>query len=215
MPHVQESGTRIQRRSSAEMNLVSDFFMIKREPFIKIVYLEFYYIQVKCKHLAAVNTIHRIEFSKYIFLLHLFQLQNIFLYPCSFLCPACPPLNGALLTTSQNTNLIEGSVITFQCDPEFSLVGAATATCNNSGLWYPDRTLLECEFIDLCLPACMHVCCIMAYIGVAAPTGGNVASVAGGVTGGLLVLLLLVLVMIALLAKKRKSKGYNCLRIQY
>ncbi len=94
-------------------------------------------------------------------------------------------------------------------------MGAATATCNNSGLWYPDRTLLECEFIDLCLPACMHVCCIMAYIGVAAPTGGNVASVAGGVTGGLLVLLLLVLVMIALLAKKRKSKGYNCLRIQY
>ena len=57
----------------------------------------------------------------------------------------------------------------------------------------------------------------LLYIGVAAPivTGGNIASVAGGVTGGLLVLLLLVLVMIALLAKKRKSKGYNCLQIQY
>ncbi|XP_064403265.1 complement receptor type 1-like [Halichondria panicea] len=57
-----------------------------------------------------------------------------------------PPLNGALLnTTSQNTNLIEGSVITFQCDPGFSLVGATTATCNNSGLWDPDLALLECS----------------------------------------------------------------------
>ena len=96
-------------------------------------------------------------------------------------------------------------------------MGAATVTCNNSGLWDPDPTLLECEFIDLCLSACMY--CIMAYIyiGVAAPTGGhgNVASVAGGITGGLLVVLLFVLVMIALLViifKKRKSKGENCLR---
>ncbi len=72
-------------------------------------------------------------------------------------------------------------------------MGAATVTCNNSGLWEPDPTLLECEFIDLCLPACMYVCCIMAYIGVPV-TGGNVASVAGGVTGGLLVVLLFVLV---------------------
>ncbi|XP_064401761.1 complement receptor type 1-like [Halichondria panicea] len=51
-------------------------------------------------------------------------------------------LNGALLNTnSQNT---EGSVITFQCDPGFSLVGAATASCNNSGLWDPDPALLKC-----------------------------------------------------------------------
>ena len=64
--------------------------------------------------------------------------------PVSCALPA-PPLNGALLNTnSQNTNLIEGSVIAFQCDPGFSLVGAATATCNNSGLWDPDPALLEC-----------------------------------------------------------------------
>ncbi|XP_064402947.1 sushi, von Willebrand factor type A, EGF and pentraxin domain-containing protein 1-like isoform X2 [Halichondria panicea] len=56
-----------------------------------------------------------------------------------------PPLNGALLNTnSQNTNLTESSVITFQCDPEFSLMGAVTATCNNSGLWDPDPALLDC-----------------------------------------------------------------------
>ncbi|XP_064407176.1 uncharacterized protein LOC135352000 isoform X2 [Halichondria panicea] len=55
-----------------------------------------------------------------------------------------PPLNGALLNiNSQNTNPTEGSVITFQCDPGFSLVGAVTATCNNFGLWDPDQSLLE------------------------------------------------------------------------
>ncbi len=89
-----------------------------------------------------------------------------------------------------------------------------TATCNNSGLWNPDPALLECEFIVVSAMQHACICCIMAYIyiGVAAPTGGNVASVAGGVTGGLLVVLLFVLVMIALLVKKRKSKGENCLR---
>ncbi|XP_064403073.1 uncharacterized protein LOC135348703 [Halichondria panicea] len=56
-----------------------------------------------------------------------------------------PLLNGALLSTNcQNTNLVEGSVITFQCDPGFSLVGAETATCNNSGLWDPNPARLEC-----------------------------------------------------------------------
>ena len=65
-------------------------------------------------------------------------------YPVSCVLPA-HPLNGALLnTTSQNTNLTEGSVFTFQCDPGFSPVGAVTVTCNNSGLWDPDPALLEC-----------------------------------------------------------------------
>ncbi len=39
---------------------------------------------------------------------------------------------------------MEGSVITFQCDPGFSLVGEVTVTCNNSGLWDPDPALLDC-----------------------------------------------------------------------
>ncbi len=73
-----------------------------------------------------------------------FLLQSYSLYSVSCVLPA-PPLNGALLNTnSQNTNLVEGSVITFQCDPGFSLVGAATVTCNNSGLWYPDPALWDC-----------------------------------------------------------------------
>ncbi|XP_064401038.1 sushi, von Willebrand factor type A, EGF and pentraxin domain-containing protein 1-like isoform X2 [Halichondria panicea] len=61
-----------------------------------------------------------------------------------------PQLNGALLNTnSQNT---EGSVITFQCDPGFSLVGAVTASCNNSGLWDPDPALLKCMSISFQSP---------------------------------------------------------------
>ncbi len=73
------------------------------------------------------------------------------LYLVTCVLPA-PPLNGALLT---NTNPTEGSVITFQCDPGFSLVGTETATCNNSGLWDPDPALLECKFIYVSMPACM------------------------------------------------------------
>ncbi|XP_064402132.1 uncharacterized protein LOC135347907 isoform X5 [Halichondria panicea] len=98
-----------------------------------------------------------------------------------------PLLYGALLNTNfQNTNLMEGSVITFQCDPGFSLVGAVTATCNNSGLWDPDPAVLRC---------------------VAAPTGGNVAAIAGGVAGGIMVaLLLILLIIIILLVVLRKRK---------
>ncbi len=82
--------------------------------------------------------------------------------PCTYIVTCVlptPPLNGALFT---NTNPTESSVITFQCDPGFSLVGAETATCKNSGLWDPDPALLECKFI-LCLNACMPVCCILTY----------------------------------------------------
>ncbi len=81
-------------------------------------------------------------------------LHLVYLVSC--VLPASP-LNGALLNnTSQNTSRFEGSVITFQCDPGFSLVGAGTVTCNNSGLWDPDPTLLECEFVcSVC--ACLHV----------------------------------------------------------
>ncbi len=74
---------------------------------------------------------------------HFYINHNYSLYSVSCVLPV-PPLNGTLLNTSQNTNLVEGSVITFQCDPGFSLVGAVTVTCNNSGLWDPDPALWDC-----------------------------------------------------------------------
>ncbi len=65
-----------------------------------------------------------------------------FLVPIVTCVLPTPPLNGVLLT---NTDQTESSVITFQCDPGFSLVGTETATCNKSGLWDPDPALLECN----------------------------------------------------------------------
>ncbi len=79
--------------------------------------------------------------------------HSLYVYIVICVLPA-PPLNGALLT---NTNQTESSVITFQCDPGFSLVGTDTAICNNSGLWDPDPALLECKFDHLCLNACMYM----------------------------------------------------------
>ncbi len=40
-----------------------------------------------------------------------------------------------LNTNSQNTNLIKGSVITFQCDPGFSLVGSVAVNVTNGCLY--------------------------------------------------------------------------------
>ncbi len=77
--------------------------------------------------------------------------HSLYTYIVTCVLPALP-LNGALLTI---TNLTEGSVISFQCDPGFSLVGTESATCNNSGLWDPDPALLECKFIYVSMPACM------------------------------------------------------------
>ena len=110
-------------------------------------------------------------------------------------------LNGTLLT---NTNQTESSVITFQCDPGFSLVGSETATCNNSGLWDPDPALLECKFINVPMPVCMlH---IDFYIGEAI-TGAWIAALSGGVVAIVMVLILLVVILVVTITKKRRSKG--------
>ena len=54
------------------------------------------------------------------------------------------------------------------------------------------------------------------HVGVVAPTGGNVAAIAGGIGGGILVALLVALVVIALvvivvLRRKRKGELTNSL----
>ncbi len=126
-----------------------------------------------------------------------------FLVPIVTCVLPAPPLNGALLT---NTNQTESSVITFQCDPGFSLVGTETATCNNSGLWDPDPALLECKFIFM--SQCLSVCCILTYIGVAITGAWNVAALSGGVVAIVMVLILLVVIflLVVTITKKRKSK---------
>ncbi len=112
-----------------------------------------------------------------------------FLVPIVTCVLPAPPLNGTLLTSIQNTSTIEGSVITFQCDPGFSLVGTKIATCNNSGLWDPDPALLECKFTKI--------------------TGArNVAALSGGFVALVVVLILLVAIFLLVAnAKKKKSKA--------
>ena len=76
-----------------------------------------------------------------LYIIDFFIVYPPFLVPIVTCVLPPPPLNGTLLT-----NANESSVITFQCDPGFSLVGTETATCNNSGLWDPYPVLLECKF---------------------------------------------------------------------
>ncbi len=124
-----------------------------------------------------------------------------FLVPLVTCVLPTPPLNGILFT-----NQTESSVITFQCDPGFSLVGTETATCNNSGSWDPDPALLECKFIFM--SQCLSVCCILTYIGVV--TGAlNVAALSGGVVAIVMVLIVLVVIflLVITITKKRKSKS--------
>ena len=53
------------------------------------------------------------------------------------------PLNGTILDYS-SIDTIEGSVITFQCNPGLSPEGVMTATCTNVGVWSPDPAGVEC-----------------------------------------------------------------------
>ena len=47
-----------------------------------------------------------------------------------------------------NVATVEGSVITFQCDPGFSTIAEMTATCNSSGQWSTDPSQLVCTWSD-------------------------------------------------------------------
>ena len=45
-----------------------------------------------------------------------------------------------------NLATTEGSVITFQCDPDFSPAAEMIATCNSSGQWNTDPSQLVCTW---------------------------------------------------------------------
>ena len=54
------------------------------------------------------------------------------------------PLSGTILN-NDNIVTIEGSVITFQCNPGLSPEGEMTATCTNAGVWSTDPARVECS----------------------------------------------------------------------
>ncbi len=82
-------------------------------------------------------------------------------------------------------------------------MGAATTTCNNSGLWNPDLALLECS----CKFICVLMYAVYNYIDLYIdPETGNVAAVAGGVVGSIVIVALIILVVIVLLVVLREKR---------
>ena len=53
------------------------------------------------------------------------------------------PMSGTILDYD-NIVTIEGSEITFQCNPGLSPEGEMTATCTNAGIWSPDPAGVTC-----------------------------------------------------------------------
>ena len=88
-------------------------------------------------------------------------------------------------------------MISFQCEPGFSLVGEGTVTCNNSGLWSPDPALLICASM-LPLLLCILQTITLFLTGPSLPVPVDIAPIAGGVVGGLIAVILVVLMVIVL-----------------
>ena len=53
-------------------------------------------------------------------------------------------MSGTILDYD-NIVTIEGSVITFQCNPGLLPEGETTAICTNAGIWRPDPAGVECK----------------------------------------------------------------------
>ena len=86
-------------------------------------------------------------------------------------------------------------MISFQCEPGFSLVGGGTVTCNNSGLWSPDPALLMCTSM---LPPLLCILLIITIFIVGPLVAVDIAPIAGGAVGGLIAVILVVLMVIVL-----------------
>ncbi len=103
------------------------------------------------------------------------------------------------------------------CDPGFSPAHEMIATCNNSGFWHPDPALLECQskYIFKYVISTMKITIFLyIYLGIPTlppPSSGNIAALAEGVAGGVLVVVLIILgTLVLLLVLRTKRKGiYN------
>ena len=88
-------------------------------------------------------------------------------------------------------------MISFQCEPGFSLVGGGTVTCNNSGLWSPYPALLmRTSMLPLLL--CILLIITVFLTGSSVPVPIDIAPIAGGVVGGLIAVILVALMVIVL-----------------
>ena len=55
------------------------------------------------------------------------------------------PCNGAIVEYERlNETVLEGTVLTYQCDNGFSLTGPNTITCTNAGVWSTEPEAIMC-----------------------------------------------------------------------
>ncbi len=55
------------------------------------------------------------------------------------------PVNGTIVGYDMlNETLVEGTVLTYECDNNLSLTGPNTITCTNAGVWSTDPREIMC-----------------------------------------------------------------------
>ena len=119
------------------------------------------------------------------------------------------PFNGTIVDYELlNETVLEGTVLTYQCDNGLSLTGPNTITCTNAGVWSTAPEEIMCMSPtegDLYKLLVLH-CSIHT-----SPPGTDIGPIVGGVVGGILVVVCLIgIVVIALfLLKRQKSDEFR------
>ena len=83
---------------------------------------------------------------------HIIMLWHILLYPIRCISPHAvncslpeEPSNGTIVDYERlNDTVLEGTVLTYQCDNGLSLTGPNTITCTNAGVWSTDPEAIMC-----------------------------------------------------------------------
>ncbi|XP_064399980.1 uncharacterized protein LOC135346320 isoform X1 [Halichondria panicea] len=99
------------------------------------------------------------------------------------------PSNGTIVNyEGLNETVLEGTVLTYQCDNGLSLTGSNTIICTNAGVWNLEPSTIMCVS-----PTTVPL------------LADNVGAIAGGSLGSLFVVVVLVVVVFIVLVKKTKS----------
>ncbi len=71
-------------------------------------------------------------------------IVSIYIVHCSL---PVEPSNGAIVDYEiLNDTVLEGTVLTYQCDNGLLLTGPNTITCTNDGVWSPEPETILCVF---------------------------------------------------------------------
>ncbi len=118
-------------------------------------------------------------------------------------------VNGAIVDYELlNETVLEGTVLTYQCDNGLSLTGPNTITCTNAGVWSTEPEAIMCVSPtegDLYKLLVLH-CFIHT-----SPPGTGIGPIVGGIVGGILVVvcLIVIVVIVLLLLRRHKSNELN------